>query len=164
MPGGAIYCPSAKYWPNSLELGQICPQYNSDCRATISTVGWLPYRKVNGFLMRILYRQQDSKTSGTSLMTNTFMNIIMTICFSLAWLCSNTINHTIIAGFWQLDFRVELMDNLLFRYSSHEIETQTAQWQCCRELVGSKAFTRHDSSLPPAMALQVCLSSSARDI
>ena len=119
-PGGAIYCPGAKYWPNSLKLGQICPQCNSDCRATISTVGWLPYRKVNGFLMRILQRQQDSKTSGTLLMTNTFMNIIMTIRFSLARFCSNTINHTTIAGFWQLDFWVELMDNLLFCYSSHE--------------------------------------------
>ena len=48
------------------------------------------------------------------------MNIIMTIIFSLARLCSNTINHTTIAGFRQLDFRVDLMDNLLFRYSSHE--------------------------------------------
>ena len=35
-------------------------QYSSDCRATILTVGWLPYRKVNVFVMRIL-RQQGSK-------------------------------------------------------------------------------------------------------
>ena len=61
LPGGVIYCPGAKYWPNSFELGQICPQYGSDCRATILPVGWLPYRKVYTFLMRILYRQQGSK-------------------------------------------------------------------------------------------------------
>ena len=57
---------------------------------------------------------------GPHLMTNTFMNIIMTIHFSLTRLCSNTINHTTIAGFRQLDFRVDLMDNLPFHYSSHE--------------------------------------------
>ena len=64
----AIYCTSEqyiawgeKYRPNCLELGQICPQYSIDCRATILTVGWLLYRKVNTSLMRILYRQQGSK-------------------------------------------------------------------------------------------------------
>ena len=58
---GNILHERAKYWPNSLKLGQICPQYSSDCRATILTVGWLPYRNVNTFLMRILYRPQGSK-------------------------------------------------------------------------------------------------------
>ena len=81
----AIYCPGAKYWPNSLELGQICPQYSIDCRATILTVGWLPYRKVNLILMRILYRQQGSKNQWDSLITNSFMNIIITIRL-IAWL------------------------------------------------------------------------------
>ena len=40
--------------PIHSNLGQICPQCSSDCRATILTVGWLPYRKVSAFLMRIL--------------------------------------------------------------------------------------------------------------
>ena len=55
----------------------------------------------------IIIGNKAPKTSGTSLMTNTFMNIIMTIRFSLTRLCSNTIYHTTIAGFWQLDFRVD---------------------------------------------------------
>ena len=114
------------------------------------------------FLCASYIGNKAPKTSGTSLMTNTFMNIIMTIRFSLAWLCSNTINHTTIAGFRQLDFQVELMDNLLFRYSSH------ATWNTnCTVAVLSQtcqSLHRHNSSLPPAMALQICLSSSAKEI
>ena len=56
----AIYCPGAKYW--LLNLVKFAHSTVVMYRVTILTVGWLPYWKVNAFLMHILYRQQGSKT------------------------------------------------------------------------------------------------------
>ena len=49
--------------------------------------------------VHLIIGNKAPKTSGTSLMTNEFMNIIMTIRFRFGRLCSNTINRTTIAGF-----------------------------------------------------------------
>ena len=71
------------------------------------------------FLCASYIGNKAQKTSGTLLMTNS-IHEFMTIHFSFTRISSNTINHTTIADFQQLDFRVDLMNNLLFCYSSHE--------------------------------------------
>ena len=113
------------------------------------------------FLCTSYNSNKAPKTSGTSLMTNGVHEYIMTIRFSLAQVCSNTVNHTTIASFWQLDFQVDLMDNLLFRYSSYG----TWNVNCSvAGVVGSKAFayTIHLFFLQ-WICMEICLSSSAKE-